>query len=65
MPLNIHPSFFRKSSTKKLDPSMVTKKQPDLKRKKTVQQGQASADKVKQGATKMIELDIYDSDEEP
>lgn len=64
MPLNIHPSFFRKSSTKKLDPSTVTKNQPDLKRTKTVQ-GQASVDKVKQGTTKMIELDIFDSDEEP
>lgn len=64
MPLNIHPSFFRKSSTKKLDPSTVTKNQPDLKRKKTVQ-GQGSVDQVKQGTTKMIELDIFDSDEEP
>uniref|UniRef100_A0A6N2L4A8 Uncharacterized protein n=1 Tax=Salix viminalis TaxID=40686 RepID=A0A6N2L4A8_SALVM len=60
----VNSSEKRKSSAKKLDPSMVTKKQPDLKRKKTVQ-GQASVDKVKQGATKMIELDIYDSDEEP
>lgn len=60
----VNSSEKRKSSTKKLDPSTVTKNQPDLKRKKTVQ-GQASVDKVKQGTTKMIELDIFDSDEEP
>ncbi|KAJ6896923.1 hypothetical protein NC651_022959 [Populus alba x Populus x berolinensis] len=60
----VNSSEKRKSSTKKLDPSTVTKNQPDLKRTKTVQ-GQASVDKVKQGTTKMIELDIFDSDEEP
>ncbi|CAK7329495.1 unnamed protein product [Dovyalis caffra] len=59
----INSSEKRKSSTIKLDPSMVTKNRPDLKRKKT-EQGLASADKAKQGTTKMIELDLFDSDEE-
>ncbi|KAJ6897415.1 hypothetical protein NC651_023319 [Populus alba x Populus x berolinensis] len=42
----VNSSEKRKSSTKKLDPSTVTKNQPDLKRTKTVQ-GQASVDKTK------------------
>ncbi|GAV62905.1 zf-primase domain-containing protein [Cephalotus follicularis] len=54
----------RKSSTVKMDPSEVARhKQQDAKRKKT-EQGQALADKSKQGSGKMIELDFVSSDEE-
>lgn len=46
-----------------MDPSVVMKNQPDAKRMK-IDQGQPSVDKAKQGIGKMIELDIFGSDEE-
>ncbi|KAF2302065.1 hypothetical protein GH714_032262 [Hevea brasiliensis] len=53
----------RKSSTMKVDPSVVMKTEPVVKRKKT-DQGQTSAEKSKHETGKMIELEIFGSDEE-
>ncbi|KAJ9189566.1 hypothetical protein P3X46_000841 [Hevea brasiliensis] len=53
----------RKSSTMKVDPSVVMKTEPVAKRKKT-DQGQTSAEKSKHETGKMIELEIFGSDEE-
>ncbi|XP_012081771.2 protein MCM10 homolog [Jatropha curcas] len=53
----------RKLSTMKVDPSILKKKKMNAKKMKT-DQGQVSAEKAKHGKGKMIELDIYGSDEE-
>uniref|UniRef100_A0A2C9W1U1 Uncharacterized protein n=3 Tax=Manihot esculenta TaxID=3983 RepID=A0A2C9W1U1_MANES len=53
----------RKSSTMKVNPFVVMNNEPDAKRKKT-DYGQASAEKSKNETGKMIELEIFGSDED-
>lgn len=55
--------FLRKSSTMKVNPFVVMNNEPDAKRKKT-DYGQASAEKSKNETGKMIELEIFGSDED-